>query len=211
MEHINCWNCGNPSAESLFCRYCNTLQRPESDYFSFFGLPLRLSLDVKDLQERFYRLSRILHPDRYTRASNRERQYSLEATAILNDGYRTLRDPVRRAEYVLRQYGFEAGPERSKNVPPDLLEEVFELNMALEELRGGDASVRSRLEDSRQQFTAMRDEADAKLEELFREFDACSGEVERREALSRIRTVLDRRKYVENLLRDVERELLPAG
>ena len=53
--------------------------------------------------------------------------------AILNDGYRVLRDPIKRAEYLLAQEGFDIGEQRSKNVPPELLEEVFELNMLLEE------------------------------------------------------------------------------
>ncbi len=56
---------------------------------------------------------------------------------MLNDAYRTLRDPVARAEYLLKEEGFEIGEQRRKNVPPELLEEVFELNMALEELRDG--------------------------------------------------------------------------
>ena len=58
---------------------------------------------------------------------------------MLNDAFRTLRDPVTRAEYFLR----ESGLELSKDAPPELLEEVFELNMALEELRGGDESARA--------------------------------------------------------------------
>ena len=60
---------------------------------------------------------------------------------MLNDAFRTLRDPVSRAEYFLR----ESGLELSKDAPPELLEEVFELNMALEELRGGDESARPQL------------------------------------------------------------------
>ncbi len=77
------------------------------DYFEIFDLPRKLHLDSDDLQRRFYRLSRELHPDRGG---------SLEACADLNDAYRTLRDPVKRAEYVL-------GPG---SVSPELLEEVFE-------------------------------------------------------------------------------------
>ena len=67
----------------------------------------------------------------------------MENTAIINDGYRTLRDPVKRAEYLLTEEGFPIGEQRSKDVPPELLEEVFELNMALEEMRGGEECTTS--------------------------------------------------------------------
>ena len=130
-EAEECWQCGHPSEHSLFCQFCDSLQRPSADYFKFLGMRPKLSLDAAALQKRFYDLSRLLHPDRYTRKSATERQYSLEATAILNDAYRVLRDPVSRAEYVLKQSGFESSEPRSRSIAPELIEEVFELNMAL--------------------------------------------------------------------------------
>lgn len=93
-----CWNCGKPSAESLFCKYCNTLQPPTPNYYEFMGLEHKLNLDLQALQKRFYELSRKVHPDRYySTAGEKERLYSLEASAILNDAYRVLKDPVARA------------------------------------------------------------------------------------------------------------------
>ena len=68
------------------------------NFFHFFGLDQKLSIDLSDLQKRFYELSRQWHPDRFSRRSPAEQAQSLEATSILNDGYRTLRDPVKRAE-----------------------------------------------------------------------------------------------------------------
>src|SRR5690349_213398 len=109
-----------------------------ADFFQFFGIERKLQIDTDDLQKRFYARSRQLHPDRFTRKSPEEQQYSLDATSLLNDAYRVLRDPMQRAEYVLKQEGFDIGEQRSKDVPPELLEEVFELNMALEEMREGD-------------------------------------------------------------------------
>lgn len=206
MSEQGCWHCGHPSEESLFCRYCNHLLRPTPDYYRFFDLPRKLSLDPGDLQERFYRMSRRLHPDLYTRGANQEKAYSLEATAILNDAYRTLRDPVARAEYVLKENGFDIGEQRTRDVPPELLEEVFELNLALEELRGGDEDARGPLEDSERKFLAMRDEVDRQLEALFRRHDAASGD-EAREVLSEIRGVLNRRRYIRNLIDTVHKEL----
>ena len=203
MQPENCWHCGHSPEASLFCRFCNTLQRPVPDYYRFLGLERKLHLDPNDLQQRFYRMSRLLHPDRYHRRTPTERQYSLEATAILNDAYRVLRDPVARAEYVLKELGFTSGEKRSKYVPPELLEEVFDLNMALEELRGGDAAVRPQLEDARKKLLVMLKETDAILDGIYLLFDQTGDH----SVLVEIRVALDRRRYIQNLVREVEKEL----
>jgi molecular chaperone HscB len=207
MAHLHdCWHCGAKDAASLFCRYCNTIQPPTPDYYEFFGLPLQLSLDAEDLQNRFYKLSRLLHPDRYTRRSEQERRFSLEASSILNDAYRVLKDPIQRAEYVLRQEGFPAGEQRNKDVPPELLEEVFELNMALDELRGGDLEVLPQLEQMRNRFLAMLGGIDSDLNALFARHDTATGE-ERRQVLAEIRSTLNRRRYISNLIQEVDKQL----
>src|SRR5271163_3961169 len=126
--------------------------RPPSNYFDFFGLPHKLNLDSKDLESRFYALSKQWHPDRFARAGPDERRISEDATATLNDGYRTLKEPVSRAEYLLKEHGFDVGEQKSGNVPPELLEEVFELNMALEEIE----SSRLQLAEAHSRFVDMR-------------------------------------------------------
>jgi molecular chaperone HscB len=120
-------------------------------------------------------------------------------TSTLNDAFRALRDPVSRAEYFLH----ESGLELAKDAPPELLEEVFELNMALEELRNGDDSAREQLVSAQERFTGMLAEADTSLTALFRQYDGTSDKA----VLDQIRATLNRRKYVSNLLRDVEKEL----
>jgi molecular chaperone HscB len=198
-----CWQCEQSAGGSLFCKFCNSLQPPAADYFRFFGLERKLDLDLAVLQKRFYDLSRLVHPDRYTRRSPNEQRYSLEATAILNDAYRTLRDPVSRAEYVLKDEGFDIGEQKSNNVPPELLEEVFELNMALEDLRGGDESARPLLESELARFRSMRDSIDGELRRSFAAFDQTGD----RAALEQIRALLNRRRYIHNLAAQIEREL----
>jgi molecular chaperone HscB len=168
-------------------------------FYEALGLEPKLALDSDDLKKRFYDRSRQWHPDRFSRASSEEKQRSEEMTSLLNDAFRRLRDPVGRAEYFLE----ESGLELAKDAPPELLEEVFELNMALEELRSGDASARSQLVSAQERFTGMLSEGDLNLASLFRHYD----ETGERTALDQIRAVLNRRKYASNLLRDVEKEL----
>ena len=167
------------------------------------GIERKLSTGPSLLQKRFYQLSRQLHPDRFTRRSAAEQRHSLEASSRLNDAYRTLRDPVERAEYVLAGEGFDIGEQRGKDVPPELLEEVFELNMALEELRSGDESQREALEEMRGRFEKMLGGIDAELAGHFKAWDDSSD----RAVLERIRGVLNRRRYIRNLVRDVQRAL----
>ncbi len=178
------------------------------NFYDFFGVERKLTLDDAQLQKRFYELSRQWHPDKFIRKSAAEQDEALQATSLLNDGYRTLRDPIKRAEYLLTEEGFPIGEQRSKDVPPELLEEVFELNMALEELKGGDQQARPQLESTRANFTGMRAGTDGELERLFRKYDASVVESETaKQALHEVRGVLNRRRYIENLIRDVDRAL----
>ena len=138
-------------------------------------------------EKRFYALSRQLHPDLYARKSPAERDYAQEASALLNDAYRALKDPITRAMYVLKLEGFEIGEQGTKDVPPELLEEIFELNMALEE---GEAP------GARERFLEMREAVDAELEEKYQAWD--TGHT--RETLNEVRGLLNRRKYITNLI-----------
>ena len=112
---IACWSCAVAHNEStLFCPHCSKIQPPPgADYFSVFSLEPRLTLDLGMLEHQFHKLSRKLHPDRFARATPDEKEWSLADTALLNDAYRTLRDPIRRTEYLLKLRGAEIGEEHS--------------------------------------------------------------------------------------------------
>ncbi len=160
---------------------------PAPDYFEFFGLPRKVELNTEDLQRRFYQLSRTLHPDRHTRAAPEERERALEASAILNDAYRTLRDPVARAEYAIG-----ASKDGGDRIPPELLEEVFEANEAIA------AMDRPEIEAAQARFRQRLAEADAALRALFPRYDA--GET----VSAEIRAALDRRRYLSKLVQRLE-------
>ena len=174
-----------------------------TDYYELLGIPRSLNLSLDDLQKRFYELSRQLHPDRFMQKPEAERARALDMSSALNDGYRTLKDPIKRAQYLLSVEGFDIGEQRSKDVPPELLEEVFELNMALEEMRGGDDSARPQLEQAEKNFAGMLAASDQQLIDLFVKYDVSQS----REILTQIRNVLNRRKYIFNLVSEVQRTL----
>jgi molecular chaperone HscB len=157
------------------------------DYFAFFDLPRKLVIDSRDLEKRFYALSRKHHPDVHARKGVEARAEAEEATALLNDAYRTLRDPIQRASYLLRLEGFDIGEQTTKDVPPELLEEIFELNMELEEDPDSKAGER---------FEAMRQDVDTEIERAFNQWDAAGS----RDSLTELRGLLNRRKYISNLI-----------
>src|SRR5215470_10523448 len=217
-----CKDCGGGApVDAHFCPQCTKILSigRHGDYFSFLGLPRKLNLNLNDLEQRFRGLSRQFHPDYFFNASPAERRASLERSSYLNDAYRTLKNPVTRLEYLLQLVGFAArSPEEaSKQVPPDLLEEVFALNEELDEVRDMRASgtpadqLKARLENARGPIEAKRAAHEAQLDELFAKWDALldrgAPDAERRPVLEALRERVLERNYINNLLAGIEREM----
>jgi molecular chaperone HscB len=219
-----CWSCGKAAGGAHFCSACGKiLPLPAgADYFAFFGMPRKLQLDSEALERRFHQLSWKLHPDNFVRAVEFERNLSLERSSELNDAYRTLREPVARVEYLLGLAGLRKEGAAKQQAPPELLEEVFELNESLDELRqasaagvGADlASLRDRLAAAQKNFQHKLDELDAELAVVFGAWDAAldagAPEAARRELLARMNEILNRRSYIRNLVATVQSELAEA-
>jgi molecular chaperone HscB len=232
----SCWSCGAMRA-AHFCQECGKVQPPAPvDYFTFFGLPFRLNVEPQKLEREFYALSRHLHPDVNAVSSDQEQQWSLEKSSQLNDAYRTLKDPITRTEYLLRLQGVQleeqskaatdearrTGIAKKQVVPPDLLEQVFELNMQLEEMRMNkkmgetDRTLERELQDTRKQ---LQDRYNSFVEELhaaWNEWDALIDRTEqggnvldddRTAVRDKMVDVLNRRNYLRNLLRDIDEVL----
>jgi molecular chaperone HscB len=219
----NCWSCSATTGGANFCPACGKIQPlPRgADYFLFFGLPQKLMLDLATLEQRFHSLSWKLHPDHFVRASEEERQLSLDLSSQLNDAYRTLRDPVARVEYLLSLSGMRKEGQKKQQAPPELLEEVFELNESLDELRGARSSgggaaqlpgLRAKLESAQHKFESSLADVDRELARVSAEWDAAldSGVdiSAKKELMERMNEVLNRRSYIRNLVNGVRQELV---
>jgi len=211
----SCSHCGAVLSGGHFCGTCDRIQRvtPQTDLFSFIGLPRKLVLDEAELEKTFYALSRRFHPDYFMSASDAERQASMERSSMLNDAYRTLRDRVARAQYLLSLEGYK---EAEKKAPPDLLEEVFELNMQIEELKAAKkmadedeiAEAVAALETVRTGLRAKLAEIDERLFVQFEEWDLVlennnNAPGEKMIVLDRMSELLSHRSYIRNLVRDI--------
>src|SRR6202041_2697550 len=133
----SCWNCRAAVTGAHFCAACGKVQPlpAGASFFAFFGLPQKLNIEPASLEGQFHMLSWKLHPDNFVRASEFERNLSLERSSQLNDAYRTLREPIARVESLLEHLGVRKEGTTKQQAPPELLEEVFELNESLDELR----------------------------------------------------------------------------
>jgi molecular chaperone HscB len=218
----NCWSCSSATAGAHFCPACGKIQPlPQgADYFAFFGLPQKLTLDLATLEPRFHSLSWKLHPDHFARAPEVERQLSLDLSSQLNDAYRTLRDPVARVEYLLGLNALRKEGQKKQQAPPELLEEVFELNESLDELRdarssGGNTAqmpgLRAKLESAQHKFESSLADVDRELASVSLDWDAAldsaADEAARKKLMERMNEVLNRRSYIRNLVNGVRQEL----
>ena len=201
-----------------------------ADYFTFFSLPPKLRIDTSALEKAFYSLSRKLHPDRFASKPLAEQEAALAESSQLNDAYRTLKDPILRTQYLLTLEGIQleeqskaateaartTGVEKKQVVPPELLEEVFELNMQLAEMRAAnkmgedEPELRRDLMTAKDAFDDRMVETQAELEALWSHWDTAldagdrAAQIKARDAMV---TVLNKRNYLRNLVRDVNEAL----
>jgi molecular chaperone HscB len=232
----SCWSCGTMRAVH-FCEACGKVQPPTPvDYFAFFGLPRKLNLDVAALEKDFYELSRKLHPDLNANAGSQEQEWSLQQSSLLNDAHRTLKDPIKRTEYLLKLEGVEleeqsktateqarsTGEVKKQIVPPELLAEVFDLNMQLEELRAqkklgeDDPALIEEIGNQKRDLEEKQESLLRELEGRWKMWDGMIqrehngqpvSEEERRQERDKMVDVLNRRNYIRNLVRDVSEVL----
>jgi molecular chaperone HscB len=164
-----CWSCQKAAGDGALCAACNAVQPsdPKADYFRVLGVRQAFAVDLSELERQYKETTKILHPDRFARADARARRASLERSVQLNEAWRTIKDPVRRAEYLLSLQGVDIGESAGGGrldqsgayatlpVPQVLLMEVLELREALAEAQANKdvrevealiAKVRSRLE-----------------------------------------------------------------
>jgi len=213
-----CWHCQSEVSGEYFCDRCVKVQpvSKETDYFTCFGFPRRLTIDQSKLEAKFYELSRAFHPDFYQNKSETEQTISLGNSATLNSAYRILRDPIQRAEYLL---DLEAGAVKEiRNSPPaDLFEEILELQDTLNEYRAADRAsgtgqqLRAKLQAEQLTLEQRKQNMETSLQQLFTDWDRLQDQgdatsharSERDRLLKQMREILSNRTYVKSIVNDL--------
>lgn len=97
-----------------------------NDPFETLGIVPQFDLDMKSVEARHRELSRALHPDRYAQSPAAERRMALSRAIEVNEAWRALRDPIKRAEALLRRLGVATGETQEPKPDPELLMEMME-------------------------------------------------------------------------------------
>ncbi len=212
MNHsdpVRCWRCAQAHEAALFCPACQALQILPSqvDYFSVLGIPHSPVIDEADLTQRYYDLSRQLHPDLYQTGTAEEKEASLQNTALLNRAYRTLRDVLRRGQYWLELHGERLGKDNNR-VPPELASLVFEVQEKLVEVRearaeGKETAVQTELAKIRADLSNRLAHLRTALAENLAQWN---GDRQAPNLLRDLKNLLSEIAYLRTLLRDVEKE-----
>ncbi len=228
MARSMCWHCQSEMTGEYFCDRCVKVQplSRELDYFTCLNLPRKLNLDEQALEETFYALSRSFHPDYFATKDEGEQAISLGNTALLNTAYRTLKDPVQRAEYLIR---LEAGSAKDirTSPPADLFDEILELQEDLDEFRSLSAEesadrrreLLEKLQADRRTLEARKTEMEHRLREQFNRWDALQTGAEEGPAvqaqkdavLTGMQEILSNRTYVRNIVNDLVEATSPTA
>jgi molecular chaperone HscB len=207
-----CTACGGPLPDGegfVFCAGCSTpaFFGDASSPFTALGAPKRFDVDEKALEERYYGLSRLLHPDRFAASGRAALAGSMEFSAILNQAYQALRSPDERLESLLRDAGAipkgdEARAGDSGRPPEELAEEFFEIQEAVME----DApDARARLAGFREK---IEDKSAALTREMYELARATYWEKPGAAAEPQVRKIVERRRersYLHSMLANLEK------
>jgi molecular chaperone HscB len=171
------------------------------NHFEVLGLPRRFALAGADIEANYLARSRETHPDFHQLAATSEQRASLELTALLNEAYNTLRDPFKRADYLLTLEGGPSAAE-AREMSPHFLEEMLELRMEIEELR--ERSEPAALAVLERQLQERRGQLIAEIGARFAEYEQTPpSEAKRRAILVGVRQLLNTARYIQGQLRDL--------
>ena len=178
------------------------------NYFELFGIPKGFQIDPRDLEKRFYDLSRQNHPDRFAQAGPQALQKALETMSALNEGYRVLKDRGLLRGYLLETSGVDVAGERSSGTPQGLPMELAEAWFDVQDrVMEGDAGVVQAVLQIEQQLVDLQQSVEARLVSLEREADEAlklQGEAAWASKLQLIGKELKTVSYLTSMLRDVK-------
>ena len=137
-----CWSCRQPVASrALFCHSCGAVQPPGNlDHFARLGVAPGFDLDLDRLEKQYLGFQRAMHPDRFVTKTAKERAIAESQAVAMNEAYEALKDPLRRAAYLLERAGRIAAVAKDQTVDDaELLMEAMEAREKLAEVESIEA------------------------------------------------------------------------
>jgi molecular chaperone HscB len=171
----------------------------QQDFFALFGLPRRFRLDGAALELAYHDLQGQVHPDRYAHLPDVEKRRSMQWATRVNEGFRTLRKPLSRAQYLLELAGVDAGMHTNTAMSSEFLMEQMEWREAVEEARGARAT-----EELGHLHTRLRHHARGVFDQLEREFDVETDLVAASETVRRLMFIEKLQHEIDDALEALE-------
>ncbi len=165
------------------------------DHFSLFHLPRGFSLDAAELEARYREMQTRVHPDKHAHLSDAERRLAMQWSTQVNEAYQTLRQPIRRAQYLLQLAGVDVQAEHNTAMPAAFLMQQMEWREAVEEARAG--ADLDTLEDLHRR---MKQEMAAQVQTLAVHLDGAPAAVGLAQAAGTVRQMM----FQEKLLREID-------
>ncbi len=191
-----CKKCSHQLFSPVVCQTCHTLLNngQSVDYFTLFGLPKEFDIDQQTLESRFIELSKLVHPDYHSTETENFQLLSLQITARINQGFEILKDPMKRAEYLLVLSGGEDS-SKNKSTPEGLLEYVLYLREKFEFAQADEDT--GKINEIKQSVMVLKEQTEKKIFKHLRTMESADSRDTLRKELNAIR-------YVNNLVKHME-------
>lgn len=182
------------------------------NYFQILGIPKKLSIDTTELEKIYHDLSKKNHPDFFLNQGEDKYLDALETSSQINQGYKTLKDPLARVHYILELDAPQLLAERDKSVAPDLLMKVMEMQEKIEDYHNADAFAKEGIVNELAEIkNDLNEDVNNILNDIDKEFNKYDEASEKNEdtieVLMRLKTLLHKRNYINTLIHTINAEV----
>jgi molecular chaperone HscB len=167
------------------------------NYFDFYDIPESFNPDQAKLKKQFYSLSKQYHPDFYANDTDERQQEILELSTINNKAYKTLSDPAKRLEYILRSHDLVADGAKPQ-LPGDFLMEMMDINERLMEVE-----TATQLAEITAEALAIENDLQESLDSLTADYETLN-DTAKEDRLNKIADVYFRQKYLLRIKESLE-------
>ena len=132
----------------------------QSTDFELFAVPPRFAQDAAQLDARWKELQRQVHPDKFAAQGAAAQRVAMQWSARINEAYRRLKDPLKRAAYLCELNGAPIDGESNTAMPAEFLMQQMELREAVD-----DAVDAAAMDEIGRQSATLKREMLLKLEQ----------------------------------------------
>ncbi len=182
------------------------------DYFQVLGIPKRLTIDTAGLEKIYHDLSKKNHPDFFLNQGEDKYLDALETSSQINQGYKTLKDPIARINYILALDAPQLLAEKDNSVAPDLLMKVMEIQETIESYHDADERGKESIVNELAEIKSdLNDDVNDILNDInasFKKYDEAAEKNEDTiETLMKMKTLLHKRNYINTLIHTIDAEV----